>query len=148
MCQDCNTTIYIFAVFVVSSSLIPTIKCSVFYINFIVIVYLILFDLLFIVSYTLKNIFKLKFYDIVLPTRTFTRLLMYHERSNYHTLFDNLWLLHGSLIVSDAIFVFIDGCDKWNERLNLASRSAICEQFYLCKWELKEDQIWEQSQTY
>jgi len=33
MCQDCNTTIFIFAVFVVSLSLTPSVKCSVFYIN-------------------------------------------------------------------------------------------------------------------
>jgi len=31
MCQDCNTTIFIFVVFVVS--LTPSVKCSVFYIN-------------------------------------------------------------------------------------------------------------------
>jgi len=31
-CQDCNITIFIFAVFVVSLSLTPTVKCSVFYI--------------------------------------------------------------------------------------------------------------------
>jgi len=35
MCQDCNTTIFIFAVFVVSLSLTPSVKCSVFYINII-----------------------------------------------------------------------------------------------------------------
>jgi len=31
MCQDCNTTIFIFAVFVVSLSLTPSVKCSVFF---------------------------------------------------------------------------------------------------------------------
>jgi len=30
MCQDCNTTIFIFAAFVVSLSLIHSVKCSVF----------------------------------------------------------------------------------------------------------------------
>jgi len=33
MYQDCNKTIFIFAVFVVSLSLTPSVKCSVFYIN-------------------------------------------------------------------------------------------------------------------
>ena len=33
MCQACNTTIFIFAVFVVSLSLTHCVKCSVFYIN-------------------------------------------------------------------------------------------------------------------
>jgi len=32
-CQASNTTIFIFAVFVVSLSLTPSVKCSVFYIN-------------------------------------------------------------------------------------------------------------------
>jgi len=34
MCQDCNTTVFIFAVFVVSLSLTHSVKCSVFYINY------------------------------------------------------------------------------------------------------------------
>jgi len=36
MCQDCNTTNFIFAVFVVSLSLTPSVKCSVLYINYMV----------------------------------------------------------------------------------------------------------------
>jgi len=79
MCQDCNTIIFIFAVFVVSLSLTPSAQFSVFYINKNVTTSLI--EVCLIWSFHLPSLMNMIFYSDAwrLKTRKPDRLILHGE---------------------------------------------------------------------